>query len=196
MLRRRDPAFPLLALILGLGLSLLPLTGSAQEPEEGDNAELRRMYEEDQADRSQPHDQMNWEEISERDRQHRERVTEMLEAGLVKTANDHWHAAMIFQHGGTPEDAKKAHELAKKATELNPEHRNARWLSAAAWDRYKMYLGEPQWYGTQFRRGEDGIWYLYDVDENAVTDEERKAMGVPTLEESRQQAAEMNEPRE
>jgi hypothetical protein len=152
------------------------------------------MYEKDQADRSSP-DEIDWAVVSARDRQHRERVLELLEAGAVTTANDHYHAAMIFQHGSEPEDALRAHKLAKKAMELDPDHEIAPWLSAAAWDRYKMYLGEPQWYGTQFRRT-DGVWHLYEVDETAVTDGERTALGVPPLAEARKRAEAMNQPKE
>ncbi len=180
-----------LALMLAL---VLPATLTYGQDPPADNPELQSMYENDQGDRSKPYDEIDWAVVSERDRQHRERVKELLAAGAVKTANDYYHAAMVFQHGSQPEEARQAHELAKQAVALDPEHENARWLSAAAWDRYKMYLGEPQWYGTQFTRNKKGAWILYNIDEEAVTDEERVALGVPTLEESRARALAMNTP--
>ena len=192
--RKRSRFGPaVLALVL-----VFPAAGVLATPPEDappDNPELQKMYEEDQGDRSKPHGEIDWKVVSERDRQHRKRVKELLAAWEVQTANDYYHAAMVFQHGTKPEAAQRAHELAKKAIALDPNHKYARWLSAAAWDRYKMYLGEAQWYGTQFSRNEKGVWILYNIDEDAVTDEERVALGVPTLEESRQRAVAMNTPK-
>jgi len=79
--------------------------------------------------------------------------------------------------------------------ELDSANSDAMWLKAAAWDRYQMRLGLPQWYGTQFVRDPGEPWRLYDVDTTAVTDEERAAHGVPTLAEQRARVDRMNEPR-
>lgn len=86
-----------------------------------------------------------------RDRLRRERAMAMIEAGLVVTAEDHLHAALLFQHGDGPDDFLRAHELAHKAVELgHPEERMARWLVAATYDRWLTAQGRPQRYGTQF----------------------------------------------
>ena len=65
-----------------------------------------------------------------------------------------------------------------KATELDPDLAVARWLAAAAKDRYLWNVDKPQIYGTQFRRIDDGTWTLEPIDESAVTDEERAAWAV------------------
>jgi len=50
--------------------------------------------------------------------------------------------------------------------------------------------GKPQWYGTQFELSQTtGKIELAPIDETAVTDDERRACGVPTVEESRANAA-------
>ncbi len=51
--------------------------------------------------------------------------------------------------------------------------------------------GKPQIYGTQFRQVE-GIWILDQIDEKAVTDEERAKWHVPPLADSKKRAEQMN----
>jgi hypothetical protein len=92
---------------------------------------------------------------------------------------------MVFQHGTTVDDYWQAHELALKAAEMG--YRKARWLAAAAYDRWLMHQGQPQKYGTQYR-AEAGAWTLWKVDPS-TTDEERARWDVPTLEEAKRRAA-------
>jgi TPR repeat protein len=101
----------------------------------------------------------------------------MRAAGLIQTAQDYYHAACIFQHGDEPEDAWQAYELALEAARQG--HRPARWLAAAAHDRWLMYQGKPQKYGTQYVS--DGKRQrLWDV-EPATTDAERAEWDVAPL---------------
>jgi hypothetical protein len=44
---------------------------------------------------------------------------------------------MKHESWGTPEDAKQAHVLALRSSELG--YRPARWLAAASYDRWQMY---------------------------------------------------------
>jgi len=121
-----------------------------------------------------------YEALRERDRERRDRafaaLAELRESG--KLANDDlYHAAWLYNHGDTPEDAKFAHELASVAGRRG--HPKARWLSAAAYDRWCMYEGRPQKFGTQFVP--DGQRYrLWDV-EPTTTDAERAEWDVPSL---------------
>ncbi len=148
------------------------------------NEELRALYEQDQADR-QGHRLAPG--TGERDRGRRQRVAELLASGALQEASDYYHAALVFQHGDAPEDAWRAHELAGRAAALG--HRAGRWLAAAAYDRWLMYQGRPQKYGTQYRAA-DGRWRLWEV-EPATTDAERAAWDVPPLTELEAQAEEL-----
>lgn len=68
-------------------------------------------------------------------------------------------------------------------------HPHARWLAAAAFDRWCMYEGRQQKYGTQFVP--DGERYrLWDVDPS-TTDEDRVTWDVPSLAVQRNRAEEM-----
>lgn len=153
--------------------------------------ELHRMFTEDQADRrSQP---IDWSAVTPRDEARRSRAAAILAAGEAKEAEDFFHAGILFQHGSEPADYARAEELARRSVEVDPGFDRGRWLIAAAHDRWLHSRGEPQIYGTQFKKGEDGRWSLDPIDPGAVTDAEREALGVPPLEESRRRAEAMNE---
>jgi hypothetical protein len=153
--------------------------------------ELREMYEQDQADRAGG--AIDWQTVSRRDEARRLRVRELVEADVLRSADDRYHAATVLQHGNRPDDFRIAHELCIAALELEPDHDAARWLAAAAKDRHLQSIGEPQIYGTQFRKV-DGRWTLDPIDPDAVSDAERARWGVPPLAEARARAARMNAP--
>ena len=144
------------------------------------NPELEKLYTEDQADRSAEMGKTNWSLVGKRDEERRKRVLEIMSQGGAKEAADYVHAAMVLQHGQGPEDFDHANQWCLKAVELDPDYPGARWLAAAAKDRYLMNLGKPQLYGTQSKKDKDGPWYLYQVDPT-VTDEERAKWDVPPL---------------
>ena len=150
------------------------------------------MYQEDQGDRLDSDGELDWARINERDAQHRERARALLDSGLVKSSDDYYHAAMIFQHGHDSASYVLARELALTAVRLDSTNSIARWLAAAAQDRYLWSIGKPQWYGTQFHQL-DGNWTIDPIDTTAVTDEERRLWNVPALAEARHRAEEMNE---
>jgi tetratricopeptide (TPR) repeat protein len=154
------------------------------------NAELTRLYEEDQKDRSLPAGQTNWSQVAQRDADRKKRVLEITGQGTLKESDDYVHAAMVFQHGTDPDDFKRAHDLCLKAVEIDPANDDARWLAAASMDRYLMYKGEPQLYGTQTKKV-DGKWILWTVDPS-ITDEERARWDVPPLAAAKERARQMN----
>ncbi len=61
-----------------------------------------------------------------RDESRREQVLEQLRGGNVRTAKDHYHAAMVFQHGKTADDIRLAFSLAWLSAQLDPEN-DDRW---------------------------------------------------------------------
>jgi hypothetical protein len=147
--------------------------------------ELRALFEEDQADRRGefPTD------MYQRDERRRRRVEELLAQATLTDPDDLFHAAMVFQHaGGDRACYLRAHELAKRAAELGST-RPARWLAAAAYDRWLMTGGLPQKYGTQYRSA-NGRWVLHEVDPT-TSDEERAHWDVPPLAEALRRADEM-----
>lgn len=150
------------------------------------NNELDALYKADRQERvNQPKAPTpEYREMRARDLKRRERVMELVGVQTLHTAEDHYHAAWIMNHGDTADDAKHAHILALRSTELG--HRPARWLAAATYDRWQMYQGKPQKYGTNYIY--DGHRErLWDVDPQ-TTDEERAAWDVPPLAEQLRKA--------
>lgn len=156
------------------------LGACALRPAVQDNPALAEMYAQDQADRRGV---VAWgAQTDARDGERRRRVREMLSAGAIRTAADHYHAAMVLQHGDTPADFMRAHELARAAERMGSVP--ARWLAAATLDRSLLSQGQPQRYGTQFS-DVGGVWYLLPMDTLAVSDAERRRAGARTLDETR-----------
>jgi len=154
------------------------------------NHELASLYQADKQERvNQPRGKTaEYKAMRARDRERRKRVMEIVVAGELHAAEDYYHAAHIMNHGDTPEDAENAHRLALRASELG--YRPARWLATASYDRWQMYQGKPQKYGTNYvydGRG-DRLW---DVDPT-TTDEERAKWDVPPLAEQIRKAEEAN----
>jgi hypothetical protein len=152
------------------------------------NDELAALY---AADRREHNPQTappgTYEELRERDRQRRRRASEMVAADELQTAEDYFHAAQLFHHGDNINDFELAYKLAVKAAEMG--HRPARWMAAAACDRWLIEQGKPQKYGTQYAGDEERLW-LIDVDPE-TTDEERIAWDVPPLSEALRRAEEV-----
>nr|BBH87857.1 hypothetical protein KTC_26080 [Thermosporothrix sp. COM3] len=148
--------------------------------------ELQSLFETDQAERKQ-HPEFGtpaYKQLRENDAKRRQRVTELIAQGALQAPEDFYHAAMIFQHGETLDDIWQAHELAQKSASLG--FARARWLIAASLDRWLMYQGKPQKYGTQFTS--NGTRYrLWDVDP-ATTDAERQEYNVPSLQQQYERA--------
>lgn len=156
------------------------------------NQELRDMFLADQAERENhpAYDTPEYWALRERDARRSQRVNELLAEGHVTASDDYFYAALICQHGETLEEIWQAHELVQRAAEMGATAslgaKDSLWLAAAAFDRWLMYQGKPQKYGTQFVP--DGKrMRLWDVDP-ATTDAERAANHIPSLREQLRQA--------
>jgi hypothetical protein len=161
----------------------------AQQCTANDEAFLRHVnpallfaFEDDQAERAALPPQPPWDftKIARHDAARRHLVEVMLARGLVRSADDYYHAAMILQHGLDAGAYIDARRFARRAVELRPWFAEARWLYAAATDRYLQCMGKPQIFGTQYRQTA-GQWTLEPFDPKAVSDAERMRWRVPSL---------------
>ena len=170
-----------------------PLESTHPSQGPSDNDELRILKEQDQAARIAV--VIDWDIVGPQDARRRDEVTNMLHSGCVRTANDFYNAALIFQHGGGLADYQLAYALATISIRLSPNSKDARWLSAASWDRIMKSMERPQWYGTQYTgpHASGSKWRLYEVDEDAVSDEQRSALGVPTIAEMQARIRQLND---
>lgn len=77
----------------------------------------------------------------------RAEVRKLLADGQLTTGQDFSDAALIFQHGQTPEEFLFAHILAVEALTRGSADK---WLAAATLDRYLQATNRPQVFGTQY----------------------------------------------
>ena len=141
------------------------------------NAEMTAIFDADQAPR-QHWDNANWKAVEDADRVRRNRTQAMLDAGVLHSGEDYYHAAFVFQHGSEPGDYLKAHALAVIAAARGKP--SATWIAAATLDRYLQSIGQPQVYGTQFQN-RDGKFVQTPYRTNLLSDAIRQATGVPPL---------------
>ncbi len=182
-------------LVVFTALVLFLLTGArTTQNEEHDNAEIASLFEQDQAARKRFHAFTEDELLAmvESDRKRRQRAYDLYRAGSLRTGPDLYHAAMILQHGESPEDFLLAHELAIASLILGEER--AKWLAAASEDRFLKSIGRNQRFGTQFGKDAkpDAKWKLCPVDEQ-VTDVLRGIMQCPSLEQAKRQEEKLNQ---
>ena len=155
------------------------------------NPELLRIYKEDQADRVGSFEAIDRSKVGARDQLRRTQVDKILSAGGAKVSIDFFHAAMVYQHGDSVAEFQRAHELALKAVELDPENNAARWLAAAAEDRKLMNENKPQKWGTQSHQV-DGLWVVWEVDPT-ITNEQRAEWNVPPLAPAKARERQVNQ---
>lgn len=152
-------------------------------------SDLDRLLDDDRAeDRSIVAGSAQYAALRARDALRREQVKALLAQQIRLSVEQLFAVAWILNHGDTAEEARTAHELAKRAAMRG--HAAARWLTAATLDRSLMYSGRPQRYGTNIVP--DGVGYrLWDV-EPGTTDAERAEWDVPPLAEMRRRAEDLS----
>ena len=136
--------------ILPLLLLLCLAAISAQEPADDSSAisdELVVLYRADQADRSSRPTSEQWQEIGKRDAARLGRVKEIVGQGLLESAEDYFHAAMVLQHGQGADNILLAHVLSTVAGFKG--HETGQWLAAASLDRFLQRVDRAQIFGTQ-----------------------------------------------
>ena len=169
----------------------VPGEAPAEQVEPADNDALAAMFAADQAARTGGMN-VDWSVVSVEDAERRVRTREMLDAGEVRTAQDYFHAAFIFQHGSEPNDFLLAHVLA--VTAVSKGHPQAAWIAAATLDRYLQNIGRPQIYGTQYQLPQGGGEVTQgEYDRDLLSNAVRTAAGVPTLEGQEERRIRMQE---
>lgn len=146
------------------------------------SVKLARMYVDLQRDAAaqsnREHDDAH---LRERQKARAETARAIVEAHGVESAADFLHAAVILVETDSDENLDLAQILGLKAAELG-EDKGFR-VAAEAIDKQLVKQGMHQRFGTQYvYEPVLKSWRLYPCDPR-TTDAERKAMGVPPLEE-------------
>jgi hypothetical protein len=149
-----------------------------------DNVALTQMYMDDQTDRQPPKGQsINDKILIPRDNDRKIRVMKLFKEENIVTGMDYYHAAMILHHADNTDDYLLAHDFC--VTALAKGINDAKWLAAASEDRFLISIGHKQRFGTQLRMPleTDGV----------LTDQMRRALNVPNLDESIAQSKSMGD---
>jgi hypothetical protein len=124
------------------------------------------------------------------DTRRRAEVAIIYAEGCLQRAGDFHHAALVFQHGNSPEHFYQAWFFASQAVELGDE--SAKWLVPRAIDRYLLNTGYKQLFGTNLvtpyiwdSTSEDFYFCLWPVDER-LSDQTRVDYGIKPLSELRE----------
>ncbi len=143
--------------------------------------ELETLFAQDQADRHPlPNQSIDWTIVQPRDQARLTRVKEIYTANGLQTGADYYYAAMILQHGKTPDDYLLAHEFCIVAVSKG-EHR-AKWLAAASEDRFLLSIGRPQRFGTQSIMTQSNPQLQKSPIAPGITNHLRHQLNVPALE--------------
>lgn len=142
-----------------------------------DQSERRKVFGRD-GDKDASKEDIRW--LERQDIQRQKILEEYLKKYPLKTAEEYYWVAMLFQHGKKIKDYRKAHQYAEKSRRLG--YKPAAWLSAATLDRYLKSFGRCQKFGTQYYQRRNGRWILWPVLKR-TTDQERAQFGVEPLKE-------------
>ncbi len=172
-----------------LKFGLIFFSGFTINAQTNDNLEIEKLFNDDQNSRTTM--EFDGKALFVQDSLRLMRVLELTRQGKVQTANDYYHTAMIFQHGGDTISSSMAIKHMEKAIELDTSMN--KWLLAAAIDRDLMYRGKPQIFGTQYRKmGPNAKFVRYDIDTTKISDETRMQYHVETLAEQKHKEWKLN----
>jgi len=145
-----------------------------RRPAEPTSAEMTELFSADQ--RARQVGNIDWVKVEAEDAARRKRTRELLDAGELKSGDDYFHAAFIFQHGPTASDHLLAHVLAMAAIKLG--RADASWIATATLDRYLQRIGQSQVLGTQYQCENDRA-SMDPYEKTLVPDSVRVILGVP-----------------
>lgn len=171
-------------------LASVNLSSAAANVTTGASEELTKLYKDDQDDRVVRLGQtIDWEAVGIRDEQRELKVKQLLAKDSLGSGADYYHAAMVLQHAGSPDDFLLAHDLCVIA--ISKGESKAKWLAAASIDRFLVSIGRPQRFGTQFQSKKSFRPPMLVAVDPSVPDALRKELDVPALEEAKKKEAEM-----
>lgn len=178
----------LLAIIATVSISAKTPVYASTETEKSPGQELKEIFDADQSDRNPSNKEkrgkdIDWSKVQKNDRKRLARTSQLLKSNKLTTANDYYHAAMIFQHGDKASHYKLSHILATIAAMKG--HKDAPWLCAASFDRLMGSLQSPQVFGTQYY-SQDNKPFTFKEPKNLLLlpDSVRKEFKTPTRQEA------------
>jgi hypothetical protein len=136
-------------LMLALPVTVLTLGSIELSPQSAQTkAAVSRVHQLEIEDQSENPGNISSEEYYRHGDARRAEIRKLLEQRKITSGEDFSDAALIFQHGQTPEEYLFAHVLAVEA--LITGGSADKWIAAATLDRYLHAVNQPQVFGTQY----------------------------------------------
>ena len=136
-------------LMLALPVAVLTLGAIELSPKSAQTkAAVSRVHQLEIEDQSENPGNISPEEYYRHGDARRAEIRKLLEEEKITSGEDFSDAALIFQHGQTPEEFLFAHVLAVEA--LMRGGSADKWIAAATLDRYLHAVNQPQVFGTQY----------------------------------------------
>jgi hypothetical protein len=177
-----------LSIIASAGLFATVATSVAAAPKVTSNKEMAAIFRQDQDARKAAN--IDWSQVNTEDAGRRARTKQLMNSGQLRSADDYYHAAFVFQHGDGARDYLLAHALAMAAMKLGRP--DASWIAAATLDRYLQEIGQKQVFGTQYSTADAGPWTMGPYDRDLLPDSLRSTLGVPVFSEQTKQLQQLN----
>jgi len=130
-------------------------------------------------------------ELTDTDKQRRDRMRQIIDAAGLKTGEDYHDAAFIFQHGDAPEDYLLAHILAMAGVAKG--NRESRWIAAATLDRYLQSIKQKQVFGTQYFQSGASPYTQDPYDKKLLTEDLRQTFCVKSQAEQEKTVQSLNQ---
>lgn len=124
------------------------------------------------------------QEVANRDLLRRKRVGEIFGEGCFSKAKDFAAAALVYQHGDSPDHFFQAFIWAKRAVDLGDKSQKR--LMALAIDRYLVNIGHKQLFASQASKPDmspETCWCLQKI-EPSFSDKQRKKISGKSLSEA------------
>lgn len=180
---------------LGLAQDLSQTCLEDKPRQEYRSQELAKIVAADQEDRKdwdkKTADEMR--EVQKRDTKRRKRIGEIFGEGCFSKAEDYAAAALVYQHGNTPDHFYQTFIWSKRAVDLGDE--NQKRLMALGIDRYLVNIGQKQLFASQANKPNfkaDTCWCFEPI-ESSFPDSLRKEISGKNLAEQVEWLKQLND---
>lgn len=187
--------------ILLMTLMVTPLLHSAPhipcimnpEQQKARSLEINQLKEADQKDRVDWYNKTEEEKdlVTLNDLKRRTRIGEIFGEGCFYTAKDYINAALIFQHGDSPDHYYQAFIWSNKSAQLG--NTTATNLAALAIDRYLLNINKKQLFGSQAYKFPNSECFCMPSVESSFPDSFRQEFAGFTLNDKINGIASLNE---
>jgi hypothetical protein len=184
-------SFALAACALALSVTSSPAQKGSKPSQKEVSRELKELYASDQKDQNdESWNEGTGAEFDRRQKVRRDRVMEIIEAGMLADLADWTCAAMLLQHGESADDFLLAHVLSIPCGISDEAF--GRFMSAATLDRFLHTVGRAQIFTTQSGAPDPSVYAPVEPFDDSMHQTLRALFNLPPLPEKKEKEKEKN----